>query len=88
MALWVRTLWVTATPEELERAREAHRRHLRELRDRGKLRLAGELGRGDGFLEVFEAEDRREAEAFARASPLVEDGLGAWTLREWRETEL
>ena len=84
--LWLRTLRVTAGPEEVEPVARRHREHLRELRDAGKLRLAGEFEDGDGFLEIFEALDRREADAIARASPLVERGLVAWTVREWLET--
>jgi hypothetical protein len=37
---------------------------------------------------VFEAVDRKEAEAIARSSPLVEEGLGAWMLRPWKDAEL
>ena len=59
-----------------------HRAHLRELHASGKLRLAGEFADGAGFLEILEAKDRLEAERLARASPLIEDGLGSWTLRE------
>jgi uncharacterized protein YciI len=42
----------------------------------------------DGFLEIFEAKDRLEAEAIARSSPLVQEGLGTWMLREWVEVGL
>ena len=84
--LWLRTLLVTTTPEELEPAAERHREHLVRLRESGKLRLAGELEHGDGFVEIFEAADRLEADAIGRSSPLVEEGLAAWTLREWFET--
>ena len=85
MGLWVRTLFVTAAPAELEAARAGHVEHLRRLHAGGCLRAAGELGDGDGFLEIFEAKDRLEAEAIARSSPLVEEGLGTWMLREWAE---
>jgi uncharacterized protein YciI len=85
MGLWVRTLLVTAAPAELEAARAGHVEHLRRLHADGRLRAAGELGDGDGFLEIFEAKDRLEAEAIARSSPLVEEGLGTWMLREWAE---
>ena len=88
MGLWVRTLLVTAAPAELEAARAGHVEHLRRLRADGRLRAAGELGDGEGFLEIFEAKDRLEAEAIARSSPLVEEGLGTWMLREWAEVRL
>jgi uncharacterized protein YciI len=88
MPLWVRTLLVTGPPEEVEAAGERHRNHLRDLRDRGKLKVAGELGDAEGFLEVYEAADRKEAEEIARSSPLVHEGLGAWMLRAWTDAEL
>ena len=61
------------------------REHLRELASAGKLRAAGEFAKGEGFLEIFEAADLHEAEGVARASPLVELGLGTWMLRRWDE---
>jgi hypothetical protein len=39
-------------------------------------------------VDLFDAEDLMEAERIARATPLVERGLAAWTLREWRELDL
>jgi uncharacterized protein YciI len=81
-------LLVTATPEDAAPAAAAHRDHLRELKDAGKLMTAGEFGNGDGYLDIFEASDRREAETIAHASPLIEGGLAAWLLREWTELDL
>lgn len=88
MPLYVRTLLVTGPPEEVEQASRSHLRHLQELRSRGKLRSAGEFKNGDGFLEILEATDLREADEIARSSPLIEAGLGTWMLREWVELEL
>lgn len=88
MPYYVRSLLVTGPLEEVEAASVKHTEHLRDLKERGKLRAAGVLGKGDGFLEIFEAEDLMEAEAIARSSPLVEEGLGAWMLREWNEIDL
>lgn len=88
MPLWVRTLLLTGPADEVEAALEGHREHLRTLRSEGRLRAAGTFSRGDGFLEIFEAKDLLEAEAVARSSPLVEEGLGAWSLREWEESAL
>lgn len=87
MPLYVRTLLVTGAPEDVEAAARGHREHLRRLRDEGRLRAAGEFRQGDGFLDIFEAKDLLEAEQTARSSPLVEEGLGAWMLREWTELE-
>jgi uncharacterized protein YciI len=88
MPLWARMILVTGTPDEVEPVARAHREHLRELRAQGRLRAAGEFSSGDGFLEIFEAVDRRAADSIAQASPLVEAGLGTWMLRQWTELEL
>ncbi len=88
MAQWVRTILFTVPPGSLAEAREGHREHLRRLRASGKLRAAGELGPGDGCLEIYEAADRHEAETIAKLSPIVAEGLGTWMLREWTETVL
>ncbi len=88
MPLYVRTLLVTGPRDEVEEAAVKHRGHLRELRRRGKLRLAGEFEGGQGFLEILDVVDLHEAEEIARSSPLISEGLGAWMLREWVETDL
>lgn len=87
MALWVRTLLVTGLPDEVEPVARRHREHLRELHEAGSIRAAGEFKGGDGFLEIFEAADRREAESITGASPLIEAGLATWMLREWTELD-
>ena len=88
MPLYVRTLLLTGPQEEVQAASGKHLDHLRDLEARGKLRAAGSLGQGEGYLEIFEAGDLHEAEAIARSSPLVEGGLGSWMLREWQELKL
>ena len=85
MPHFVRTILVTGPEEEVRPARDAHVEHVRELRAAGKIRAAGAFARGDGFLEIFQAKDLYEAEAIARSSPIVEQGLGTWMLREWEE---
>ena len=87
MPFWVRTLLVTGLPDEVEPVARRHLEHLRELHAAGRIRAAGEFQDGDGFLEIFEAADRREAESIAGASPLIEAGLATWMLREWTELE-
>lgn len=88
MPLYARTLLVTGPPDEVEIGARGHREHLRELKLGGKLRAAGELSNGDGFLEIFEAKDLLEAQSLGEASPLIADGLATWMLREWTELEL
>ena len=85
MPLYVRTLLVTGPPDEVAAAADGHREHLRSLHTAGRLRVAGELNTGEGFLEIFEAGDLHEAQSIASASPLVADGLGTWMIREWSE---
>lgn len=86
MPLYMTTLLVTGPQEEVLEAAARHREHLRELRQSGKLRMAGEFGSGEGFLEILDVTDLHEAEKVARSSPLIAAGLGAWVLREWVET--
>jgi uncharacterized protein YciI len=81
--VYVRTLVPTGPLADVERVSVAHVEHLRALAAAGRLRLAGRLVREDGFLDIFEARDLREAQATAEASPLVAAGLVAWTLREF-----
>jgi uncharacterized protein YciI len=69
MPLYVRTLLVTGPPDEVAVAARDHREHLRDLDARGKLRVAGEFKNGEGFLDVFEAEDLLEAQSIGGASP-------------------
>jgi uncharacterized protein YciI len=83
MPTYARTLLVLGPPDEVREASKLHREHLADLRRRGKLVLAGEFKNGEGFLEIFEAADLREAQAVAESSPLVARGLGTWMLREW-----
>jgi uncharacterized protein YciI len=85
MPLYVRIILLTGLPGDAGEAAAAHERHLAGLRERGKLRAAGRFKNRDGYLEIIEANDRLEAEEIARSSPLVEQGLGSWMLREWVE---
>jgi uncharacterized protein YciI len=88
MPLYSRLLLITGPLDEVHDAAARHVEHLRDLRAAGRLRAAGEYAHGDGFLDIFEAADRLEAEGVCRASPLVQDGLATWMLREWTELEL
>jgi uncharacterized protein YciI len=88
MPCFVRTILVTGAEDDVAPARRDHLAHLAQLKAAGKLRAAGRFPRGDGYLEIFEADDLHEAEAVARSSPLVTLGLGTWMLREWEETPL
>jgi len=88
MPLYVRTLLLTGAPEAVQPSCRAHEQHLARLQKQGKLRTAGAFKNGDGYLEIFEAEDRHEAESITRSSPLVEAGWASWMLREWDELDL
>jgi uncharacterized protein YciI len=87
MPFFARTILITGPESDAGPARRDHLEHLAGLAARGKLRAAGSFPRGDGYLEIFEANDLYEAEEIARASPLVTLGLGTWMLREWEEIE-
>jgi hypothetical protein len=82
MSLWLRIVLVTGAPDEARALAERHREVVRALAGQGTIHMACELGRGDGFVEIFEARDRREAEEATRALPLIEAGLGPMILRE------
>ena len=82
MSLWLRIVLLTAAPEETRELAERHREAVRALMGAGTIRMSCELGRGDGFVEIFEARDRREAEEATRALPLIEAGFGPTILRE------
>ena len=88
MPLFVRTILITGPEDEVAAATPGHLSQLRRLGSEGRLRAAGAFKRGDGYLEIFEARDLYDAEAVARSSPLVEQGLGTWMLREWEELPL
>lgn len=88
MPLYVRSIVLTGPQAEVEVELAAHLDQLRALRAQGKLRAAGAFPNQAGFLEIFEAADLLEAERIARESPLVMEGLGAWTIRRWEELEL
>lgn len=85
MPLFVRTILVTGSEVDVAAARQDHVDHVASLQAAGKVRAAGSFSRGDGYLEIFEANDLYEAEQIARSSPLVTQGLGTWILREWEE---
>jgi uncharacterized protein YciI len=88
MPYFVRTILITGPENDAAPARRDHLIHLEGLAAAGKIRAAGAFARGDGYLEIFEADDLLQAEAIARSSPLVALGLGTWMLREWTETPL
>lgn len=73
---------MTGPPDGVEAAVRAHFEEVDQLRARGKLRGAGRFRRDEGFFEVFEAIDLREAESLAREDPLIAAGLASWILRE------
>ena len=88
MPYYVRTILITGREDDAGPARREHQTHVEDLAAEGKIRIAGAFGRGDGYLEIFEAKDLYEAEAIARSSPLVELGLGTFMLRAWEEIPL
>ena len=53
MPFYVHILVATGAPDEVREASEAHRRHLDDLRRKGKLHLAGAFRHDDGFMDVL-----------------------------------
>lgn len=88
MPLFVRTILVTGPMEDVEPVSAAHLEHLKQLSREGRLRAAGRFNAGDGFLEIFEAADLKQAQLIGESSPLIADGLATWMLREWTEITL
>ena len=77
---WAHTLRLTVSAEVAAETLQAHRAYQEQLRERGTLHSAWILDAGDGFLEILETADRREAEAITEASPLIAAGLVAWSI--------
>lgn len=77
---WAHTLRLTVSATEAAETLAAQHEYQQELRDRGALFAAWILDEGDGFLEILETADRREAEAITEASPLIVAGMAAWSM--------
>jgi uncharacterized protein YciI len=88
MPLYVRTILITGPADDAEPVCRLHREHLMQLSREGRLRAAGQFNAGDGFLEIFEAEDLKDAQRIGESSPLISDGLATWMIREWTELTL
>ena len=65
--------------------RSAHLQYAWAAAERGELLVGGALADPvDGAVLLFDGEDRKVAEDFARADPYVEAGLVVcWHVREW-----
>ena len=85
MPFYVRTILITGPAEDAGPASALHLEHLAELSREGRLRAAGSFPAGDGYLEIFEARDLKEAQRIGESSPLIRDGLATWMMREWTE---
>jgi len=83
--LFARTILITGPAEDAEPVSAQHLEHLAQLSREGRLRAAGRFNAGDGFLEIFEAADLKEAQRIGESSPLISEGLGTWMMREWTE---
>ena len=65
----------------------AHLAYLQQLKARGVLLLSGPFADRTGGLVLIEATSREEAEAIARADPLVANHVDTYELREWTITD-
>ena len=80
MPLYVVTIQITAIADDVSPLLARHAAHLERLETEGRLRVAGAFARDDGFVEIFEARDRKHAEATLRDHPLIEAGVAAWSM--------
>ncbi len=60
----------------------AHRQHLRDVLEGGRLLAAGPFGKDLGALQVYEAESASEVEGWIRGDPFCEAGvIAGWQVR-------
>lgn len=78
---WVRWVQVTVPTADAAEAIEGHRGQIAEWRREGRLVGSWAIRNGGGFVDVFHARDLLDATVRAEASPLIGEGLCAWTLR-------
>jgi len=81
-------LFYEVAPDYLERRPQFRGEHLKlawDAYDRGEIVVAGALADPpDGAVLMFQGEDRKVAEDFARTDPYVANGLVThWYVREW-----
>lgn len=84
MATFVLELRFDKDNERRLAVRPEHRRYLRGLLERGKLRTAGPWGDDSGAMIVYEVADEAEAHALLAADPYTAaDAVTVVSLREW-----
>ena len=80
-------LTYTLAPDYLDRRaayRDAHLANAWAAVERGEALLGGALVPADEAMLLFQGENARAAEAFARSDPYVLNGIvTAWRVREW-----
>lgn len=84
MPTWIREISMEPGDERRLAVRPAHREYVRDLFERGAIRMSGPLADDTGALIVYEAADEAEARGLVAADPYTSEGVVAErSLREW-----
>jgi uncharacterized protein len=74
----------TADASAIAKARPAHRQHLSNLFEQGKLAISGPFADDRGGLLIFEAASAEEVEALLAEDPFAKSGVFvSWQVRPW-----
>lgn len=84
MATWIREIAMQPGDERRLQVRAEHRDYVRELFDRGAIRMSGPLADETGAVLVYDAADEATARALVEADPYTREGVvRELSLREW-----
>ena len=84
MSTWIREISMAPGDERRLAVRPAHRDYVRELFERGAIRMSGPLADDRGAVIVYEAPGEAEARALVAADPYTSAGVvEEVSLREW-----
>lgn len=84
MSTFVREIAMDAGDERRLAVRPEHRDYVRDLFERGQIRISGPLADDTGAILVYEAPDLESARALVDADPYTREGVvREVSLREW-----
>ena len=84
MPTFIREFSMQPDDERRLAVRPAHREYVRELFERGEIRMSGPLATDTGAVIVYRADDEAAARALIAADPYVAAGVvEEVSLREW-----
>ncbi|MDG6928892.1 MAG: hypothetical protein JRN39_05850 [Nitrososphaerota archaeon] len=64
--------------------REAHLKYIGQLKEAGKLKVAGRFGDGSGGMYVLLADSPQAADALAKEDPYHKGGGRSYVIKEWQ----